>query len=112
MIRRPPRSSLFPSVTTYPALLLVLALLSAASGAFDVGVNTAAMAYERSTGRQRMAMIQAAFSIGGAMGALSAGALLAAGVRFQVIYLADVVPLAVVVLAVTRTRFPASCRPL
>src|SRR3712207_8818327 len=72
MIRRPPRSSLFPYTTLFRSLLLELALLSAASGAFDVGVNTAAMAYERSTGRQRMAMIQAAFSIGGAMGALSA----------------------------------------
>jgi len=100
------------SVTSYPTLLLVLALLSAASGAFDVGVNTAAMAYERSTGQRRMALIQAAFSAGGAIGALCAGALLAAGVPFKVVYLADVVPLAVVVLAVMRTRLPASGGPL
>jgi MFS family permease len=42
-------------VADYPALLLVLAMLSAASGAFDVGVNAAAVAYERATGRRRMA---------------------------------------------------------
>ncbi len=96
------------SVDDYPALLLVLAMLSAASGAFDVGVNTAAVAYERVTGRQCMALIQAAFSTGGAIGALSAGALLAAGVPFTVVYLADVVPLTAVVLAAARTRFPVS----
>jgi MFS family permease len=98
--------------TTYSALLLVLAMLSAASGAFDVGVNTAAVAYERSTGRRRMALIQAAFSTGGAIGAMIAGALLVAGVPFRVIYLADLVPLAAVVVAVTRTRFPDSGGPL
>src|SRR3712207_1713549 len=46
------------SITNYPALLLVLAVLSAASGAFDVGVNTAAVAYERITGQRRMAVIR------------------------------------------------------
>jgi predicted MFS family arabinose efflux permease len=87
-------------------------MLSAASGAFDVGVNTAAVTYERVTGQRRMAVIQAAFSTGGAIGALSAGALLAAGVSFKVIYLAAVVPLTAVVLAVTRTRFPDCGGPL
>jgi MFS family permease len=94
------------NVDDYPALLLVLATLSAASGAFDIAVNTAAVAYERVTGRQRMAVIQAMFSTGGAVGALSAGALLAAGVPFTVVYLTDVVPLTAVVLAAARTRFP------
>jgi len=83
-------------------------LLSAASGAFDVGVNTAAVAYERVTGRQRMAVTQAMFSAGGAIGALSAGALLAAGVPFTVVYLTDAVPLVAVVLTAARTRFPVS----
>jgi MFS family permease len=100
------------SVTNYPALLLVLATLSAASGAFDVGVNTAAVTHERVTGQRRMAVSQAAFSTGGAIGALSAGALLAAGVPFKVIYLAAVVPLTAVVLAVARTRFPDSGGPV
>jgi MFS family permease len=100
------------SVDDYPALLLVLAMLSAASGAFDVGVNTAAVAHERVTGRQRMAVIQAMFSTGGAIGALSSGALLAAGVPFTVIYLTDVVPLTAVVLVASRTRFPVLGDPL
>ena len=93
-------------VADYPALLLVLAMLSAASGAFDVGVNAAAVAYERATGRRRMALIQAGFSLGGAIGALSAGALLGAGVRFTAVYLIDVVPLTAVVLTALRTRVP------
>ena len=62
-------------VGSYASLFAALLVLSAASGAYDVGVNAAAMDYERATGRRRMAVIHATFSAGGAIGTLLAGAL-------------------------------------
>jgi MFS family permease len=91
---------------SYASLFTALLVLSAASGAYDVGVNAAAMDYERATGRRRMAPIHAAFSAGGAAGALSAGTLISAGVDFRLVYLAVLVPLGAVVLAAVKTRFP------
>jgi MFS family permease len=92
-------------VESYAALFVALLVLSAASGAYDVGVNAAAMNYERSTGQRRMALIHAAFSAGGAIGALFAGALISGGLDFRLVYLAALVPLAAVILAATKTRF-------
>ena len=79
-------------VGSYASLFAALLVLSAASGAYDVGVNTVAMDYERVTGRRRMAVIHASFSAGGAIGALLAGALITTGVDLQFIYLAALVP--------------------
>jgi MFS family permease len=98
--------ALLAFVGSYASLVAALLVLSAASGAYDVGVNAVAMDYERATGRRRMALIHAAFSAGGAIGALLAGALIAAGVTFQLIYLAALVPLGTTILAAARTRFP------
>src|SRR3712207_6741665 len=44
-------------VGSYASLFAALLVLSAASGAYDVGVNAVAMDYERATGRRRMAVI-------------------------------------------------------
>jgi MFS family permease len=93
-------------VGSYASLFAALLVLSAASGAYDVGVNAVAMDYERTTGRKRMAVIHAAFSAGGAIGALLAGALIKAGVDFQLIYLAALVPLGAMILAAATARFP------
>jgi MFS family permease len=93
-------------VGSYTSLFAALLVLSAASGAYDVGVNAVAMDYERVTGLKGMAVIHAAFSVGGAIGALLAGALIAKGASFQLIYLAALVPLGAVVLAAANTRFP------
>ena len=93
-------------VKSYASLFAALLVLSAASGAYDVGVNAVAMDYERITRRRRMAVIHAAFSAGGAIGALLAGALITAGVDFQLIYLAALVPLGAMILAAANTRFP------
>lgn len=96
-------------VGSYASLFSALLVLSAASGAYDVAANACAMDYERATGLKRMAPIHAAFSAGGAVGALSAGALLAAGLNFRLVYPAALVPLGAVVLAATRKpRFPRS----
>ena len=95
----------------YAALLAALAILYAASGLYDVGINAAAVDLERAGGRRVMAVLHATFSAGGVAGALSAGALLSAGVDFRYVYLAVLVPLGVVILAVSITRFPSSVEP-
>ena len=88
------------------SLLSSLLLLSAASGAYDVGANAAAMDYERATGLKRMTLIHSAFSAGGALGALSAGSFLSTGVGFRLVYLATLVPLGVVAFGAAKVRFP------
>jgi MFS family permease len=90
----------------YAALFVVLLVLSAASGVYDVGINAAAMDLERTTGRRFMAVLHAAFSAGGAAGALVSGALISVGVDFRHVYLVALIPLGAVILAVTTTRFP------
>ena len=98
-------------VGSYASLFAALLLLSAASGAYDVGANAVAIDHERATGRRRMAVVHAAFSAGGAIGALLAGALITSGVDFHLIYLAALVPLGVVILAAANTRFPPVAFP-
>jgi MFS family permease len=93
-------------VGSYASLFVALLILSASSGAYDVGVNAAAMDYERATGLKRMALIHATFSAGGALGALFAGFLLSTGVDFRLVYLAALVPLGAVILTAATTRFP------
>ena len=95
----------------YAALLAALIVLYAASGLYDVGINAAAVDLERAAERRFMAVLHAAFSAGGVAGALSAGALLSAGVDFRYVYLALLPPLAAVVLAVAATRFPPRGEP-
>ena len=90
----------------YAVLLAALTLLYAASGLYDVGINAAAIDLERVVDRRIMAILHAAFSAGGVVGALSAGSLLSAGVGFRYVYLVVLAPLAVVILALAITRFP------
>jgi MFS family permease len=96
----------------YAALLAALILLYAASGLYDVGINAAAVDLEKATGRRFMAVLHAAFSAGGVVGALSAGALLYAGVDYRYVYLALLPPLWAVIVAAVITRFPPPGRPL
>jgi MFS family permease len=67
----------------YASLLAALAILYAASGLYDVGINAAAIDLERAADHRIMAILHAAFSAGGVVGALSAGSLLSAGVDFR-----------------------------
>jgi MFS family permease len=90
----------------YAALLAALTLLYATSGLYDVGINAAAIDLERAADHRIMAILHAAFSAGGVVGALSAGSLLSAGVDFRYVYLVVLAPLAVVILAVAITQFP------
>ena len=92
----------------YAALLVTLVVLYSASGLYDVGINAAAVDLEQATGRRFMAVLHAAFSGGATCGALAAGVLLQAGADYRAVYLALLVPLAAVTLAVATTRFPVS----
>ncbi len=98
-------------VGSYASLLVALLVISVASGAYDVGVNAAAMDYERATGLKRMALIYAASSAGGALGALFAGVLLFMGTNFRLVYLVAPVPLGAVILATKKIRFPPAESP-
>ena len=91
----------------YASFVAVLVVLYAASGLYDVGINASAVDLEQSAGRRFMAYLHAAFSGGGAFGALSAGALLQAGVNYRYVYLGVLLPLAAVVVAFAIARFPS-----
>ena len=86
-------------------------VLHASSGLYDVGINAAAVDLEKATGRRFMAVLHAAFSGGGVVGALSAGALLSAGMNYRHVFLAALVPLGAVLLAVATVRFPPQGGP-
>jgi predicted MFS family arabinose efflux permease len=93
---------------SYAAILAALIVLYAASGLYDVGINAGAVDLERSSGRRFMAVLHASFSAGRVVGALSAGALLSAGVDYRRVYLMVLFPLVAVILAVATTRFPSN----
>src|SRR3712207_4353723 len=90
----------------YVALLAALVILHAAEGLYDVGINAAAVDLENAAGRRFMAVLHAGFSAGGVVGALSAGALLSAGVDYRRVFLGVLIPLGAVILAVATTRLP------
>ena len=95
----------------YASFLMVLVVLYAAGGLYDVGINASAVDLERAAGRRFMAFLHAAFSGGGAIGALSAGALLQAGVDYRYVYLSVLLPLVVVIVAFAMAWFPRSEHP-
>jgi fucose permease len=78
--------ALVGTLASLPVLVLGVMLFAAGSGAFDVAVNGAALADERWSRPVRLTLLHAAFSAGGAAGALGGGALLAAGASFQLAY--------------------------
>lgn len=107
----------YVAFTTIPGYLLLIVLLLfyyAASGAFDIAINAAALTFERATGIQFMTTLHAAFSGGALAGALGTGALLATGVPFNLLYLAVPTALAATMLVVRRSSIgedgPAATR--
>lgn len=98
----------FATVPSYEGLLVTLFVFYAGSGAYDIGINGAAIGYEEATGRHVMTPLHAAFSGGGLVGALGAGVALALGVPFNLTYLAVPVLLAIAVLAMRAARLPGS----
>jgi MFS family permease len=92
--------------SSYGSLIAVLLLYSATSGIYDVATNAFAMDLEQITGRRVLAPLHAAFSGGGAGGALIAGALISAGVDYRYVYVGTLLPVGLVIVAVALTRFP------
>jgi MFS family permease len=92
----------------YAALLLTLVVLYSASGLYDVGINASAVDLEQATDRRYMPLLHAAFSGGAMVGAVGAGVLIQAGADYRLVYLALLLPLAGVSLAVATTRFPVT----
>ncbi|ABG05548.1 Twin-arginine translocation pathway signal [Rubrobacter xylanophilus DSM 9941] len=90
----------------YAAFLAALVLLYAGSGLYDVGVNAVAVDLERALRRRVMSLLHAAFSGGGVLGALSAGALLSAGAGYRLVYLLTLPPLGVAAAALCLARLP------
>ncbi len=95
-------------VERYWTLVALLLPFFAATGVYDVGINAAAMGLERQTGRHVLAPLHAAFSAGGVAGALAAGALVAAGVPFRLLYVVVALVVVGVLLRVWCGELPAA----
>ncbi len=90
----------------YASFLIILLLWCMASGVYDVGINAFAMDLEQTTSRRVLALLHAAFSAGGAVGALISGAFISVGIDYRHVYVGALLPVALVVLAVGVSQFP------
>jgi predicted MFS family arabinose efflux permease len=71
---------LLATIASVPWLVVVLISFGASLGSIDVAINIQAIAVEHRSGRAMMSGFHGFFSVGGVVGALSATALLSAGV--------------------------------
>lgn len=69
------------------AFIAAVSILVAASGVYDVAINAAALERPSTAGSAGMTLLHAAFSFGGAVGAIGGGLLLGADVRYTLVYL-------------------------
>lgn len=69
-----------------PMLVAGVILITAGSGAYDVGINGVAMGDAGWSRPARLTLLHASFSAGGVTGALAAGSLIGAGVGFTAVY--------------------------
>lgn len=99
----------FAGVESYLALVALMLVFLAASGVYDMAINAAAIDLEQGSGRRVLPILHAAFSGGGAMGAIIAGLLITAGVDFRLVYRGTAL-LIVVILAFWLSR-PAARAP-
>lgn len=90
----------------YGLLVTLLLLFYAATGIYDVGINAAAMAYEGLSGRRVITAMHAAYSAGGATGALLAGGVLMTGISFRSLYLGGALIALAVIAALALGRLP------
>jgi len=74
------------TLASLPVLVLGVIVFAAASGAFDVAINGAALGDERWSRPARLTLLHAAFSGGGVVGAIGGGALIGGGASFQLVY--------------------------
>lgn len=78
----------FAVVKSYLPLVALMLIFYGGSGAYDVGINAAAIGVEQHSERRVMAYFHAAFSGFGAVGAILTGVLLSVDVPFRLLYLA------------------------
>jgi fucose permease len=71
-----------------PLLVMAVIAFAAGSGSYDVAINGAGMGHASWSRPARLTLLHAAFSGGGVVGALAAGAFIASGLRFEAVYLA------------------------
>ena len=83
-------------VQSYWPLIGAFMIYFAANSAYDVGINAAGIDVEQMGNRQVMAYFHAAFSGVAALGALVAGAFLATGVAFRLLYIGVAIGLVIV----------------
>ena len=74
------------TLASLPVLVIGVIVFAAASGAFDVAINGAALGDERWSRPARLTLLHAAFSGGGVLGAIGGGALVGGGMSFQLVY--------------------------
>jgi MFS family permease len=77
---------LIGSLPPVPLLVIGVMLFSSGSGGFDVAINGAAMGDAVWRGPSRLTLLHAGFSGGGVLGAVGGGALIGAGIDFQIVY--------------------------
>jgi MFS family permease len=95
-------------IDRYGMFIAILLVFYASTGIYDVGINAAAMAYEGATGRRVMSYMHAAYSGGGAAGAILAGVLVAAGAPFRGIYVGIAAVAGALVIACALGGLPSS----
>ena len=88
-----------------PLLVLGIVLFVVGSGAFDVAINGAALGDETWSRPARLTLLHAAFSGGGVVGAVGAGALVGGGVPFRLVYPVLVVSLVAVAALAASARW-------
>ncbi|MDX1654816.1 MAG: MFS transporter, partial [Candidatus Competibacteraceae bacterium] len=99
-------------VDGYALFVLLLMILFAGSGVYDVGINAAAAGYEQRTHRRVMTWFHAAFSGAAAAGALLAGILLILLPFRQLYLLLALLLLMVAVLIWLSHRLPVASTPV
>lgn len=85
-------------------LLIAFGIAGIGTGLVDVFVNAAGQSLESRTARPVLQTVHACYGVGGALGALSAGAVLTLGGTFRTVLVITVVVQVGVALACTRTR--------
>lgn len=96
------------ALPSFPGLVVAIGVLLVASGAYDVAINGAAMGDASWSRPGRLTLLHAAFSAGGLVCAVGAGALLGVGVGYRAVYPLVAAMLALVAILAVRAHVPRS----
>jgi MFS family permease len=92
---------------TFPEVVAAVVVYGLAVSFVDLGANTVGADFEDAYATQALTGLQAGFSLGALLGALSSALLLAAGVDYRLVYLALGLVFAVTALVCARVDLPA-----